>query len=57
MQGMTQEVNRCLTLVRVASGRKRGDKERGDVERFGAAGVKTAAHSLDMRPRLLAKTA
>jgi hypothetical protein len=40
MQGMTQEVNRCLTIVRVAASRRRNPKSQ-DAERFGAAGVVT----------------
>ena len=41
VQGMTQEVNRCLTIVRVAASRRRNRKE----ERFGAGGIATDATS------------
>jgi hypothetical protein len=39
MQGMTQEVNRCLTLVRVAASRRREGKSNQDLDRFKSAGV------------------
>jgi len=39
VRNTTQEVNRCLTLVRDAASRR--DRKRRAVERFGAAGVET----------------
>ena len=39
LQGTTQEVNRCLTMVRVAASRRRNRKDTTDLERFKSAGV------------------
>jgi hypothetical protein len=39
MQGMTQEVNRCLTIVRVAASRRRDRKNDRELDRFKSAGV------------------
>ena len=50
--GLTQEVNRCLTLVRVASSRRKRDRSADDTQRFGSAGISAAGVS-----QPLAKTA
>ena len=43
MQGMTQEVNRCLTIVRVAASRRRNRKQDDrELDRFKSAGVATS---------------
>ena len=49
VQGMTQEVNRCLTIVRVAASRRRDRKDRQE-ERFGAAGIASDGSSKFLRP-------
>ena len=50
MQGTTQEVNRCLTIVRVAASRRRNRKsDDRELDRFKSAGVAT-----DRAARLLA---
>jgi hypothetical protein len=50
MQGMTQEVNRCLTLVRVAASRRGDRKSSQELERFKSAGVDTAGASRFVPP-------
>ena len=45
MQGMTQEVNRTLTIVRVAVSRRR--KNQQEAERFTAGGVATDGVATD----------
>jgi hypothetical protein len=57
VQGVTQEVNRCLTIVRVAASRRRDRKGRQSVERFGAAGVATDGSSQLLPPARHLKSA
>jgi hypothetical protein len=56
-EGVTQEVNRCLTLVRVATSRRKGERDRTGVERPGAANVRTDAAGLLAPAAALQKTA
>lgn len=55
--GLTQEVNRCLTLVRVASARRRGDRAETDRDRPGVAGVQTAPLGRNVTPAELHRSA
>lgn len=47
MQGMTQEVNRTLTIVRVAVSRRKDRKNQQEAERFTAGGVATDGVTTD----------
>jgi hypothetical protein len=55
--GLTQEVNRCLTLVRVASSRRRGERGQTDRRRPGAADVQSAPPARERSPVPLEKSA
>jgi hypothetical protein len=46
---MTQEVNRCLTMVRIAA-RRKGERDRSSRERPGSTHVLTVTRSLVHEP-------
>jgi hypothetical protein len=54
---VTQEVNRCLTLVRVATSRRKGERDRTGAQRPGAADVQMDALALVTLSAALRKTA
>ncbi len=56
-QGMTQELNRCLTIVRVAASRRRGEASGRETILRRAASGRTPSADGEATPAGLAKTA
>jgi hypothetical protein len=57
VQGTTQEVNRCLTIVRVAVSRRKDDKNEQEAQRFTAVGAATDGSSPFLQAARSAKSA